>query len=248
MVYSQNRKCIYLSSSQADFYPEGQDEHGIVEFTLSEDIVSDGPKAVWVRVVSACIPNSVYNVPRGKNTLVVGANTYTLGVRNYSATELVAALNAALVPENLTVSHDEDAARLTFTKGTPGAATLKATSGLAEAIGLAGADVVVPGSGSAVMPRVIDLAGVRSLLICSPNLQTHSLDSAEGSSIKYVLAAVPMTAGFGSLQAYTAPSTELMHTSTRHVKNLRLELYDENFQRVYLSGARWNVVIEVDVV
>lgn len=255
MVYSSERKRIYLSSAQADVYPEGKDEHAVVEFSLSEDITSDGMKAVWVRVVSACIPNTIYNVPSNKNTIAIatggGAPTvYTLAVRNYTVAELIVALDAALAPVNVTVTHNSNLARLTFAKSTAGDATLVyEASGLANIIGMAGDNVIIPGSGSVTMPRAIDLAGARSILISSPNLQTHSLDSAtQAASRPYVIASVPLTVTFGSLQSYTNPSDMLLHTVTRHVKDLRMELYDENFERVYLSGSRWSVVLEVDVV
>src|SRR5210317_1876709 len=141
---------------------------------------------IHAQLISAEIPNSMYNISSAvnNNTIVYDTNqTFTFPEQNYDVKELLRVINAdASFP--FTVTHNKYTNKLTFTNETLASHIINWTSSLANKLlgyGEASDETVVSG-GTTTSPGMLDLATIHSIFIKSDLSSANVISTRAGNS------------------------------------------------------------------
>lgn len=252
---------LHLSSDQADRYLMGPSRTDALEFNLEPSVSCSQGEIMLVRLESAAIPIGRYVVHSGNNVLKVSGNfgdsTVTLPAQVYAdGAALVSALNSAMATAglaSLSATYSESTHKITFVNGYTFNVTLLAHasgSTISRVIGYGLAAFVLPASQSVILPAMVDLAGARSILVAVESFELDTLDSlaSTGSSSTNVLAAIPVSVPWGSVQTYQDSSAVLVPSRRKNLSSVILQILDEDQLPYDLNGLTWSCVLSVDVV
>lgn len=249
---------LHLSSNQAERYPLGPSRTDLVEFNLEPAISCTNPgEVMMVRLESASIPVSQYVVNQNNNSLSFsgdfGDTTITLPAQNYAnADALVSALNGAMSQAglaSLSCTYTENTHKISFVNDY--AYPVAISGGLGKVIGMGPQNAaVLKASSIEELPALVDLAGSRSILVAVESFELDTLDSlaSNSASSTNILAAIPVSVPWGSVQMYQDTSNMLVHARRKTLSYISIQLLDEDQTPYNLNGLPWSCVISVEVV
>src|SRR5210317_1271587 len=141
---------------------------------------------IHAQLISAEIPNSMYNISSAvnNNTIVYDTNqTFTFPEQNYDVKELLRVINAD-ASFLFSVTHNKYTNKLTFTNETLASHIINWTSSLANKLlgyGEASDETVAP-SGTTTSPGMLDLATIHSIFIKSDLSSANVISTRAGNS------------------------------------------------------------------
>ncbi|KAJ1639111.1 hypothetical protein T492DRAFT_833140 [Pavlovales sp. CCMP2436] len=160
---------------------------------------------MYVRVQSASIPIVQPNVNATNNKLVLfyGASltlTATIPIGNY-------------------------------TSGTDLVTAMNATTTFGTIIGMNELNnLIIPTGVATTTPRMLDLSGVRSIIIACENFELDCMDSQQtiGASTTNLLICIPQSAAYGDILTYKTEATPFVVARRRNLSTIAIQLLDEN--------------------
>ncbi|KAJ1627117.1 hypothetical protein T492DRAFT_842608 [Pavlovales sp. CCMP2436] len=213
---------------------------------------------MYVRVQSASIPIVQPNVNVSNNKLVLfyGASqtlTATIPIGNYtSGTDLATAMNATTTfgTAGLTCSYSKFTNKLTFQHSQSASITIITATSTMQLIGINELNNLIISTGVATTtPRMLDLSGVKSIIIACENFELDCMDSQQtiGASTTNLLICIPQSVAYGDILSYKTDSTPFVVARRRNLFTIAIQLLDENQAPYDTQGLPWSCVIDVDV-
>ena len=249
---------VYADSTNRDvtLYPSGS------SYTLH--LTTPVQQVVRVDLISAKVPNSIYNLTNGTNVLAIDGSNVSIASGFYTACGLASALNA--VSTTVTVSYLSDEGKFIFTALLP--FTIEAnTSELQRMLGissgvkpsvLASSDpVYFPYSGKSLIKseRVIDLSTNEFLFLDIDELRsTQMIDSKSlinetfsGSTIRSTFGMIPLDVASGSIKNFKEESDYKLSikfdTPISKISRLSIRWIDKRGQVVNFQGFENNAFV-----
>ncbi|KAJ1625120.1 hypothetical protein T492DRAFT_844221 [Pavlovales sp. CCMP2436] len=229
-----------------------------LQFDLAPGISLKAHENMFVRVQSASISIVQCNVNSTNNKLVLfyGASltlTATIQIGNYtSGTDLATAMNATtgFGTSGLTVSYSKFSNKLTFSHSQSASITIVTATLTMQLIGMNELNnLIVPTGVATTTPRMLDLSGVRSVIIACESFELDCMDSLKtvGESTTNLLLYIPQSVAYGDILTYKTDSSPFMSARRRNLSTILIQLLDENQNPYDTQGLPWSCVIDVEL-
>jgi hypothetical protein len=251
MINVTDSKQLFLSSDGDQAEKLNGDMNSYIRYSLPR-LVESKPGALYssIRLNHAEIPYSFFLVNQYNNTLAFrsGNSAYsrTIEQGNYDSDTLTAALHAAFLPAQISISIDQLNGKLTFTSDSP--FTILGESTLGGILGFEAADYVgiFDGTSYAIQPPYsLNLLGVRNILV-KTNLIMDNFTSR--SSDKSILKSIPVNVPpFGLISFSDSTQSETL-IKNKQVDSLEIQLVDDSGFLLDFQGQSWSIAMEVRTV
>jgi len=186
---------------------------------------------IHAQLISAEIPNSMYNISSAvnNNTIVYDTNqTFTFPEQNYDVKELLRVINAdASFP--FAATHNKYTNKLTFTNDTVASHDINWTSSLAnKLLGYGEAnDETVASSGTTTSPGMVDLATIHSIFIKSDLSSANVISTRAGNSTTLQKISIDVnTYGIVYLNQQDYRTVSILQKP--NISNITFQLTDQN--------------------
>jgi hypothetical protein len=198
----------------------------------------------------ASIFNNQFNINENNNQLLVANVLYTLSPGNYTPSSFVSAMNA-LIPTFVFIQANNKLS-IQNPSGSPITITSDKTdarSSMSDYIGLDG-DLTIAAGATIETQGVLDLSGLKSVIIHSPELFPHAtISSSHGdgdiSQTHSYGPQVPITQSFGFRTMYQPQSQELgsfNFDTARDIRTISIRLLDgDNEKPIVNRAAPWSL-------
>lgn len=227
-------------------------------FYLQEAIQAPAGYRLVIGLTNLTMPNSMYNIVDGKNTITISNNDYTIAAGNYSAEDLVTAINAKITAIG-SVSFDDIDNNFTFTFTDP--QNIQSTT-MERQLGLGVTDNLDPdadppetaphiqlptGAVSSYTARnICDLGGTTNIYIRIRNLTMNNLDSRGRTN--NIIASIVNNTNYGGYIFFVPPEVLYYQITEQSIGHLDIELTDQEGELVNLNGANFNITLTVHYV
>jgi hypothetical protein len=218
-----------------------------------------------VKLLSAKVPNTVYNINTGVNVFSFNGNTYSILPGFYSAYGLAVAMSATTAG-SLTISYLEDQASFLFSASSPftmsfNTAEIRLCCGITSTGTLSSFaassnpvyqnDVTYSSKYIILSQIVVDFTTIDAIfldieefrttqVVDSKSLNTLYNQSFVGNSIERVTAVIPMDVDSGKIKYYKDAGDFTMHikmnTPLQNLQRVTVNLRDKNGQIVNFNG------------
>lgn len=204
-----------------------------------------GVKSILVKSVE--IPFYYYVVNNNTNVVKVSngtvTSTVTLANGNYSITDFIAALQAALIAQafaGFTVTYSDVTNKLTIANATPFKFVLSGST-MATILGLT-ADTTL--GTSATLQQVVNLSGTDCIYVLSDIIASSQNMPYVNNLIRPILHRVvvdvsPTQIIIDKAQAYLA--SEYFFSDQTDIQLVQLRLVDQSFADIDLNGGNWSI-------
>ena len=212
-------------------------------FYLQEAIIAPAGYRIIIGLTNLTMPNSMYNIVDGKNTITINDVTYTITAGNYSAEDLVKAINDQITAIG-SVAFDDIDNNFTFTFTDP--AVINSTT-MERPLGLAGQ---LPTSEAGVTSytalNICDLGGTTNIYIRIRNLTMNNLDSRGRTN--NIIANIVNNTNYGGYIFFVPPEVLYYQITEQTIGHLDIELTDQEGELIDLNGADFNITLTVHYV
>ena len=220
---------LHIRSKDATQISSGLNSNFSVNLVSAIECGED--EEIHAQLISAEIPNSMYNISSAvnNNTIVYDTNqTLTLPDQNYDIKELIRVINAdSSFP--FEVSHNKYTNKFTFTNNTPDSHDLNWTSSLANKLlgyGLA-SDETVASSGTTVSPGMVDLATIHSIFIKSDLSSANVISTRAGNSTTLQKISIDVNS-YGIVYLNQQDYRTVSILQKPNISNITFQLTDQN--------------------
>jgi hypothetical protein len=211
-------------------------------FYLKESVFAPPGYRIIVGLTNLTMPNSMYNIVDGKNTITINDTEYTITAGNYSAEGLKDALNTALSGV-ATCAFDDVDSNFSFTfdsgSGTINSSTMERQLGLRQ-------QLPVAVSGTYTATGICDLGGVTNIYIRVRNLTMNNLDSRGKTS--NIIASIVNNTNYGGYIFFVPPEVLYYQINETSISHLDIELTDQEGNVIDLNGADFNLTLTIHYV
>lgn len=211
-------------------------------FYLQEAIQAPAGYRLVVGLTNLTMPNSMYNIVDGKNTITISNNDYTIAAGNYSAEDLVTAINTQITAIG-SVSFDDIDNNFTFTFSSP--LIINSTT-MERPLGLAGQLPLESAVSSYTATNICDLGGTTNIYIRIRNLTMNNLDSRGRTN--NIIASIVNNTNYGGYIFFVPPEVLYYQITEQTIGHLDIELTDQEGELVNLNGANFNITLTVHYV
>ena len=212
-------------------------------FYLQEAITAPAGYRIIIGLTNLTMPNSMYNIVDGKNTITINDVTYTITAGNYSAEDLVKAINDQITAIG-SVAFDDIDNNFTFTFTDP--AVINSTT-MERPLGLKGQ---LPTSEAGVTSytalNICDLGGTTNIYIRIRNLTMNNLDSRGRTN--NIIANIVNNTNYGGYIFFVPPEVLYYQITEQTIGHLDIELTDQEGELIDLNGADFNITLTVHYV
>lgn len=175
---------LHIRSKDANQIATGLNSNFVVN--LVSAVESNEDEEIHAQLISAEIPNSMYNISSAvnNNTIVYDTNqTFTFPNQNYDVKELLRVINDD-TSFPFSVTHNKYTNKLTFTNDTGVSHTINWTSSLGKKVLGYGeaSDETIASGGTTSSPGMLDLATIHSILIKSDLSSANVISTRAGNS------------------------------------------------------------------
>ena len=228
-------------------------------FSLGESILVNR-----IALTSVSIPNTQYNINSNANVLVINDGssdiTITIPEGQYSITQLIPLLElemqTALADPTLTITIDENTAKLTFAGAVPFQVNVDPdVSTMAEKLGFGRGDGGVaqlyPTTGIATTmtaPGSIALNSTKNYYIVSRTLSEGNLSVISSGQQYSVVSNVPVTEPYGSIVHWQPHDYHLIAKTFSRPTNINwidIKIYSSDWKIADLEGANVEMVFKI---
>lgn len=211
-------------------------------FYLQEAIQAPAGYRLVVGLTNLTMPNSMYNIVDGKNTITIDSTEYTITAGNYSAEDLVTAINTQITAIG-SVSFDDIDNNFTFTFSSP--LIINSTT-MERPLGLAGQLPLESAVSSYTATNICDLGGTTNIYIRIRNLTMNNLDSRGRTN--NIIASIVNNTNYGGYIFFVPPEVLYYQITEQTIGHLDIELTDQEGELVNLNGANFNITLTVHYV
>lgn len=241
---------IYISSKNADEYLNG---NSCVRFNFSQ-IECNYDHYIYLSVVNAVIPNSMYNINNYNNMLKyqVADEIFTLNVPNgfYSIHDLITVLQT-LLPD-FTIVYSKIQGKLQFTHNSQNFTFLKTDIHNSTIFGLLGFSSNNHSSVSRVLTsnQICNMKSINNIFINCEH-DTSNINKCQDRdffyNIRNVLCAIPIDSNYLQMINYTDNNT---HTNLYNnvFSTILIRITDDNGNLVDFNGCNWSMTLQLDFV
>lgn len=227
-------------------------------FYLQEAITAPAGYRLIVGLTNLTMPNSMYNIVDGKNTITISNNDYTVPAGNYSAEDLKDKLTELLGNDG-SVTFDSIDNVFTFTFTDPQniqSTTMERQLGLGVTNNLdpdADPPETAPhtqlptGNVSSYTARnICDLGGTTNIYIRIRNLTMNNLDSRGRTN--NIIASIVNNTNYGGYIFFVPPEVLYYQITEQTIGHLDIELTDQEGELIDLNGANFNITLTIHYV
>ena len=238
---------IYLDSSKADVYQNGESDKSNCIFYL-ENVIQCPPDTHILIGLTACqIPVSFYNITSNNNQLSIngsvnGTTNITLTPKNYNTETLTTAINQKLTLDgnNIICSFDDDSFKFKFSSPTQDISILSTT--MNKELGIPNDSLPsIPTGLSYIAPNMVNLSGTQSIYVMINNLSIQSLDSRAGGDLNGVISKVDVCCGFGDYIEFQQTENQFYLIADRNITHFNVSLTDDNIELLQMNGIDWSI-------
>lgn len=210
-------------------------------FYLQEAIQAPAGYRLVIGLTNLTMPNSMYNIVDGKNTITINSTDYTITAGNYSADDLVTALNTQITAIG-SVSFDDIDNVFTFTFHS--SAVINAST-MERQLGLTG-QLPTSSLTSYTATNICDLGGTTNIYIRIRNLTMNNLDSRGRTN--NIIASIVNNTNYGGYIFFQPPEILYYQITEQTIGHLDVELTDQEGELIDLNGANFNITLTVHYV
>jgi len=210
-------------------------------FYLQEAITAPAGYRLVIGLTNLTMPNSMYNIVDGKNTITINSTEYTITAGNYSAEDLVTSINTEIAAIG-SVSFDDIDNNFTFTFNS--AATINSTT-MERPLGLAG-QLPKNSVTSYTASNICDLGGTTNIYIRIRNLTMNNLDSRGRTN--NIIASIVNNTNYGGYIFFVPPEVLYYQITEQSIGHLDVELTDQEGELIDLNGANFNITLTIHYV
>ena len=237
-------RSIILRSDQATHVVN----EGSCNFDLDEVIFVPNNCVALISVQSATIPMTMYLINSETNSLILGAQTFVLSDGNYTIQSLINELNTQFIGSGFLAAYSSKTNRVTLSRiSAPFLISHESTC-----LQILGFQISASQTASNTHEgsSVVDISGVKNILIRAINLNTNTTHSSgKGSSI---IARVPLQGHQidGGIEQFIPSSPVRMLLNDYVIDRFHLVLQDEDIKgsNIHFNGIPWTVHLLVDIV
>ncbi|KAJ1637245.1 hypothetical protein T492DRAFT_834612 [Pavlovales sp. CCMP2436] len=101
---------------------------------------------------------------------------------------------------------------------------------------------IIPTGVATTTPRMLDLSGVRSVIIACESFELDCIDSLTtvGESTTNLLLCIPQTVAYGDILTYKTDSSPFISARRRNSSTISIQLLDENQNPYDTQGLPWS--------
>ena len=225
---------IYLDSKNAYSHNEATGSH---KFIFQEPVEALANHQMLLEIKSAIFSMSMYSVNSLNNNLIVDGTTYLIPTGNYDAASLIVFLDATL--PGIVTTFNSSTMKFTFTKSSASGSELTFNSSSAlQILGFSSKDYHTINY-SISSENVVDLSGIKQIVVKVPNLNLGSRDS-KGESAN-ILAKVPCYCNPGEIIYWSADTSVKHQIKTRLLDHLTIDIRDEFNNNIDFNGKEWYI-------
>lgn len=216
-------------------------------FYLQQAISAPAGYRLVIGLTNLTMPNSMYNIVDGKNTITINDVTYTITAGNYSADDLVTAINTQITAIG-SVSFDNVDNSFTFTFNDP--AVINSTT-MERPLGLGVTNTYntqLPTNivSSYTANNICDLGGTTNIYIRMRNLTMNNLDSRGRTN--NIIASIVNNTNYGGYIFFVPPEVLYYQITEQTIGHLDIELTDQEGELINLNGADYNITLTIHYV
>lgn len=201
---------------------------------------NNDPSTFVMGVESLSIPIAMQVVGSSNNILEIGGVSYTIPSGNYTATNLVSALNTLTGGAGFTFAFSSTTNKLTITK--TGGVVIGALTTCQTILGVSAGTYTSPHTPEGL----VNLIATSGIIVRVLNIQNENRDN-QSSTGSTTLTRIPInTSQFRILQFYNSQPF-YSAISNRSITELDIQLCDDNYQQLNLVGnPNWFLTLRID--
>ena len=236
----QSSAKIFISSANSSQWTNSSSNTRIKVPINPFILTNNDPSHFVLGVESLSIPIAMEVVGSANNILEIGGVSYTIPSGNYTATNIVSALNTLTGGAGFTFAFSSTTNKLTITK--TGGVVIGALTTCQTILGVSVGTYTSPHTPTGL----VNLTSTSGIIIRVLNIQNENRDN-QSTSGSTTLARIPInTSQFRILQFY---NSQPFYTSisNRSITELDIQLCDDSYQQLNLTGnPNWFLTLRID--
>ena len=223
---------IYLDSENVYSH---DDLTGSYKFIFKEPVEALPNHQMLLEIKSSIFSMSMYSINALNNTLIVDGISYLIPVGNYDAASLIVFLDATIPGIVTTFNSTNMKFSFTKTSGSGSQITFNSCTAL-QILGFSSKDHQTSNY-TLESEDVVDLSGIKQIVVKVPNLNLGSRDS-KGQSVG-ILAKIPCFVNPGEIIYWSADTSVKHQIKTRLLDHLTIDIRDEFNNNIDFNGTPW---------